>query len=286
MATIGIYNRKGGIGKTSSIINLGAELANQGKRVLLVDGDSQRNMTQFFFEQDKELFDPTKGALKEKAAETMYTVLNEDLNIYNAIKTKSYSAKRKFKNKFRKISITLDVIPGDGELDYLGITDDRMLMLKRKLELMENEYDYIMIDFPPANTRLTMSYLIACDYVMVPVHLAKKSSMYAYYDIMRECVECRENYSNTNLNVLGLYCVNTQFYKSDQAALYEAWTEENTAKALKLFNSTIRHDYGSMQAFEGQNQPLCVLCGNTDIANDYKLLAKEVEKRIKNGGMM
>ena len=51
---VGAYNRKGGIGKTSSIINISAELALQVKRVLLVDGDSSMNLTQFFFENEGE----------------------------------------------------------------------------------------------------------------------------------------------------------------------------------------------------------------------------------------
>ena len=71
---IGVYNRKGGVGKTSSVINLGAQFAMEGKKVLLIDGDSQMNLTQYLFEGDEHVFDDN-GVRGD--VETIYHVIEE-----------------------------------------------------------------------------------------------------------------------------------------------------------------------------------------------------------------
>ena len=116
---IGDYNRKGGVGKTSSIINIACQMALQGKRVLLIDGDSQMNLSQFFFEEDDAIFNPDTGKIRE-GVDTLYETLVEDLNIFNVIQTKEYSARRKWKNKFKKIGLKIDVVLGSSDMDYYG----------------------------------------------------------------------------------------------------------------------------------------------------------------------
>lgn len=276
---IGDYNRKGGVGKTSSIINIACQFALEGKRVLLIDGDSQMNLTQFFFEGDERIFNET-GEVKENV-ETLYEVLDEDLNIYNVIQTCEFSAKRKLKNKFRKIGFTVDVVLGSNDMDYYGPEEDNMDILKKKLERLDSTYDYIFIDFPPAHNAVTMMFLVACDYIIVPLHLAKGSSMHGYKDVISKCREAREEYGNRNLNVLGLFYINVQMYKSDQALLYEESMEENTRRAMKLFRTVIHHDYATTQTSETYQEPVCICNGTSDLAKDYKALVKEIEKRIK-----
>lgn len=274
---IGDYNRKGGVGKTSSIVNIAAQFALNGKKVLLVDGDSQMNLTQFFFEGNEEVFDEN-GEIRE-GVETLYEILEQDLNIYNHIKTLEFSAKRKWRNKFRKISLKLDVVLGSGDMDYYG--SENTNILKEKLKLAGEEYDYIFIDFPPAHNVLTMMYLIACDYIIVPLHLAKGSSIHGYKDVIGRCREAREDYGNRELGVLGLFYINTQLYKSDQSILYEESMEEETKNAMRLFSTTIRHDYASMQTSENMQEPLCICSGSSEITKDYKTLVREMEKRIE-----
>ena len=270
------YNRKGGIGKTNSIINIVAQLAMNGKKVLAIDGDSQMNLTQFLFGEDENVYE--NGAIKP-GVETIYEVLDQDLNIYNAIHTCSYSAKRRLKNKFKKVTCEFDAILGSGDMDYF--TSNDIAVIKNKIDMLRKQYDYIFIDFPPAHSLLTRLYLAACDYVIVPMHLAKESSIAGYNDLVERCRETHEEYGNKNLQILGAFYLNVQIYKGDQKRLYEESMEDEIRNMLRLFSTTIRHDYASVQYSEGVKQPLCICCGTSEIAKDYKKLVNEIEKRIK-----
>lgn len=286
---IGDYNRKGGIGKTSSIINIAAELALQGKRVLMVDGDSSMNLTQFFFENEgedifaedseREQVFSEEGLIKE-GVDTLYSLLEEDLNTYNVIKHCSYKTRRRWENKFRKLDCQLDVILGTEDLDYYNC--ENVEILKKKLDMVGDMYDYIFIDFPPDNSLITMMFLVACDYLISPLHLAKNSSMKGYRNILRRIEEARTVYGNTRLNVLGIFYLSTQLYKSDQKVLFDyTVADDEIREAMRLFKSTIRFDYAAMQMSESEKKPLCICCGNADIVKDYRTLAKEIEERIE-----
>ena len=270
------YNRKGGIGKTNSLINIAAQLAMNGKKVIVIDGDSQMNLTQFLFAEDESVYED--GLLKSEV-DTLYEVLEQDLNIFNAIHECSYSAKRKWRNKFRKVTCKFDAILGSGDMDYFTSGDTEVI--KRHIDRLKPQYDYILIDFPPAHSQLTMLYLAACDYVIVPMHLAKESSIAGYDDLVQRCRETHESYGNDTLQILGAFYINVQMYKSDQKKLYEESMEEEIRESLRLFTTTIRHDYGSVQYSEGLKEPLCICCGSAEITKDYKKLVKEIEDRIK-----
>ena len=100
----------------------------------------------------------------------------------NTIRTIERSTKRKFGNRFKTVSCKFDILLGSREMDCYEIND--IESVKKLLNQTEDEYDYIFIDFPPQNSLVTMMYLVASDYLIAPLHLAKESSLFAYNDII------------------------------------------------------------------------------------------------------
>ncbi|WP_453992638.1 ParA family protein [Bacillus nitroreducens] len=144
---ISIANQKGGVGKTTTSVNLSACLAYMGKRVLLVDTDPQGNATSGC------------GIEKANVDECIYDVLVEDV----AAKNVTVST----------VVENLNIIPATIQLAGAEIelvpTISREVRLKRALEEVKDQYDYIIIDCPPSLGLLTLNALTASDTVIIPV---------------------------------------------------------------------------------------------------------------------
>lgn len=144
---LAITNQKGGVGKTTTSVNLSACLAQIGKKTLLVDIDPQGNATSGI------------GIDKSDVDQCVYDVLVEDVEATNVIK------ETKIEN--------LDVIPASIQLAGAEIelvpTISREVRLKRALDEVVDKYDYIIIDCPPSLGLLTLNALTAADAVLIPV---------------------------------------------------------------------------------------------------------------------
>ena len=143
--TIAIVNQKGGVGKTTTCVNLAAALKEEGARVLVCDFDPQANATSGF------------GVDKTTASPNIYDVLINDADVKRAVVETPYG----------------DVIPANKALagatvEMIAI-DKREYLLKNALDQLSDRYDYILIDCPPSLELLTLDSLCAADTVLVPV---------------------------------------------------------------------------------------------------------------------
>ena len=146
---IAVANQKGGVGKTTTSINLSACLAEKGKKVLLVDMDSQGNTTSGL------------GLEKNDLEKTIYEVLRNEISVEEAI----VKIDDCFENLF--------LIPSNRNLagaEIELITSENMqYILKEKLSPIRDEYDFIILDCPPALGMLTVNAMTASDSVLVPI---------------------------------------------------------------------------------------------------------------------
>ncbi|MEY8380659.1 ParA family protein [Ileibacterium valens] len=145
---IAVSNQKGGVGKTTTAINLASGLARHGKKVLLIDFDSQGNATSGL------------NALDSGIVNTIYNVILENVPASEAI--------------VHKTSPDIDIIPAaislagaDLEMDKMGPGKEHLL--KKAIEPIRDDYDYIFIDCPPSLGLLNTNALTAADSVLIPV---------------------------------------------------------------------------------------------------------------------
>ena len=144
---IAVFNQKGGVGKTTTNVNLSASIAKMGKKVLVLDLDPQGNSTSGY------------GIEKNEVENTIYEVLINNENIESAI----------IKTEFENIDIVASATELAGaEIEFTTI-EEREYILKKVLDKVRDKYDYIFIDCPPSLGMLTINCLTAVDSVLIPI---------------------------------------------------------------------------------------------------------------------
>ncbi len=144
---IAIINQKGGVGKTTTSVNLASCLAYKGKKTLLIDSDAQGNATSGY------------GIDKDEVKCSLYDCFVDIEKLDDAI------IETKYQNLF--------IIPSNSSLSAaeieLAFEDEREYFLKKIIEKIRNDYEYIIIDAPPSLGMLTLNVLTACDSVIIPI---------------------------------------------------------------------------------------------------------------------
>lgn len=164
--TVSVYNNKGGVGKTTTTINLGATLAIANKKVLLIDFDTQGDLS-----RSLELT-PTDTCLSQ-------CLMESDRDIYQAIRPFDLHIKSGQRVKTAHI---FDVIPADQDLTTvilkIAVTPDQgMTKLRERIKPLQNDYDYILIDCPTQWLFFSKSGLYASDVVLIPTRHTDLSSL-------------------------------------------------------------------------------------------------------------
>jgi len=257
--TIAFANNKGGSGKTTTCANVGYSLSTLGKKVLVIDGDMQLNLSLSFFPE-----------------ETILEFAAGDKNLYNAVKKEEdlsdYVVHTPYEN--------LDLIPSStlmSGIEYeLFAKWQRELILSRGLKTIREsgEYDYILIDAPPTLGGWVMNILCASDYVVIPVEaspwgLFGVANMFEFLDSVKRLtpelillgvvitkLDARKNYGKQTLEVLHEY------------------------QEVTVFDTVIRVD-SEIEWAQDNSRPVMAHKRNARSAGEYLELAKEVEKHVR-----
>jgi len=144
---IAICNQKGGVGKTTTSINLSAALAEKGKRVLVIDADPQGNTTSGF------------GIEKNELENSIYELLLGECSVQDCI--------------VKDVVPGVSVLPSNVNLAAVEVelidSERREYILKKEIDWIKDDYDYIMIDCPPSLSMLTVNAMTTADSVLVPI---------------------------------------------------------------------------------------------------------------------
>lgn len=252
MLTIALANQKGGVGKTTTSINLGAYLAKLGQRVLLVDLDPQGNSS--------------SGLAINKAAleRSMYNVLLDGLPAEQAILQTGVA-------KF-------DVLPSSAllaaaELE-LSTVPQREFKLRQALEPLEGSYDIILIDCPPSLGLLTLNGLVAATHLLIPV----QSEFYALEGLgqLLTTVKRVRQALNPQLTLLGVV-ITMHASRTSLAAQVQGELKHHFPDTL--FDTVIPRNIRLAEA-PSHGKPISQYDRFSKGAQSYKKLAKEVLSRV------
>ena len=250
---ISIALQKGGTAKTTTAINLAANLSHRKKKVLLIDMDSQANASF------------ASGVNVRNLQNSLYNLLTTD---------------RRYKCNLAEVVLhgdSYDVIPADSDVIDLSKELDSVTVLKSILKPIQESYDYIVIDCPPALSIITQNALAVSDYVIIPSE-PKPFNFTGMVDL-KEMINDIQNGYNTNLQVLGILLVKynrrTNLTKTIQQMIEGFAVQLQTT----VYSSTIREGVAVPESQLAQ-KPLIDYAPSANPTIDYKAFTTETLKRM------
>lgn len=262
---IAVANQKGGTGKTTTTMNLGAALAEMGRKVLLVDLDQQGNLTMY-----AGIADPDEELAVEQ---TIYDVLA------------SYAdPKRKPKPVapiIRQVNPRLSILQANGELGALDLelinALSRETVLKRALEPVRQSYDYILLDCPPDLSLIVVNALAAADEVLI----ALQAEYLATKGVLRllRIAEYVKEHVNPNLAIAGIAITMADSRTLHSQQIIHA-TRMNFSETIQVFDTVIK---SSVRLKEAPLSGTSILDYDPkgEAAASYRALAEEVDRHGK-----
>jgi chromosome partitioning protein len=246
---IAVLNQKGGVGKTTTTINLGAYLAKAGHSVLVVDLDPQGNSTSGL------------GINKQELAATLYDVMFSRADAQLTIS---------------KVKDKLDILPANANLAGAEVElvslPNREAQLKRVLDSVQS-YDYILIDCPPSLGLLTINALMAADSVLIPVQ-AEYYALEGLSQLLSVIQQVRQAL-NPSLDILGVLIT---LYDSRNSLSEQVKKELENYFQAKLFSTVVPRNVRLAEA-PSFGRTIIEYDKWSKGARAYKSLAKEVEHR-------
>lgn len=248
---IAIANQKGGVGKTTTSINLSACLAEAGKKVLTIDIDPQGNTTSGL------------GIDKDEIENTVYELIIGEASLEQCIVSSQYG--------------TIDVLPSNvnlagAEIELIGM-EDKEYILKKQIDLVRDEYDYVIIDCPPSLNILTVNAMTTADTVLVPI----QCEYYALEGLAQliHTINLVKNRLNPNLELEGV--VFTMFDARTNLSLQVVENVKNNLKH-NIYKSIIPRNVRLAEA-PSHGMPINIYDPKSAGAEGYRDLAQEVIQR-------
>ena len=249
---VSFSNQKGGVGKTTSCVNISAQIANKGKRVLMIDMDPQGNATSGL------------GLQKSKIKNTIYDVIIGHCDVKDAI------IKTKFKN--------LSVIPANIELAGAEVElpelEGGTNYTKISLDSIKDDYDYIFIDCPPSLGMLTVKALSVSDGVVIPMQ-CEFYSLEGMSQLLNTVKKIKNLY-NPGLQIVGILLT---MYNGRLTLTGQVVAELKKYYADKLFKVPISRTVRISEA-PGYGEPICYHDPYGKGSLEYAAVAKELMLRI------
>lgn len=212
---IAIANQKGGVAKTTTVLNLAAGLGKHGKRVLVVDLDPQGGCA------------VSLGIATDSLNKTVYNVLMSDtVGFSNIIMKTSHG--------FHLAPSNIDLAGAEVELKQLLAAEQ---VLKRNLEEVHEDYDYILFDCPPSLGMLTINALTAARELLIPMsmeYLALRG-----LDMLAKTVSKIRSVTNPDLTYLGILATRYDKRTLNSKEIFEALQEASKRAGIKMFNAYI-----------------------------------------------
>lgn len=250
---IAIANQKGGVGKTTTSINLSACLAEAGKRILTIDIDPQGNTTSGL------------GIDKDEVENTVYELMIGECNLEDCIFHSEYG--------------TVDVMPSNvnlagAEIELIGM-EDKEFILKKHIDRVRDQYDYVIIDCPPSLNVLTVNAMTTADTVLVPI----QCEYYALEGLAQliHTINLVKNRLNPNLEIEGV--VFTMFDARTNLSLQVVENVKNNLQQ-NIYKSIIPRNVRLAEA-PSHGMPINVYDSRSAGAEGYRDLAQEVIARTE-----
>lgn len=263
---IAFYNAKGGVGKTTSTVNVGVLLAQKNKKVLLIDTDPQGNLSKLCGLEDEDI------------EYSIIDVLKDGTDINETVIPVEFEQKRIFKNeKLIKFDIIVCNRAKIKQEEYLYIKSfiNNETTLSQAIKNLRTKYDYILLDCPPALSEMTVNSLTAATHVVVPMKI-DRFSFDGLGELSQKIIDIQNNY-NSALSFVGVFVtmdINTNVNKQVKELL-----KENLGD--KVFKTSIRQTSKVIEStFDAK--PIVLYAPKSTAAQDYHSLMTELLKKVNS----